>query len=149
MGHDVIGMEEYVAEGMTPLKRCLDDVRRADAYVVIVGWRYGYVPVDTILNPDKRSITELELGAARDAGRAVLAFLVDPDAPWPPSAIDALSEAGGAEIRRLRADVGSEYLVGTFSTPDNLASQVIAAVAAQGANRHLGERALDQAAVTD
>jgi hypothetical protein len=45
---------------MTPLKRCLDDVRRADAYVVIVGWRYGYVPVDTILNPDKRSITELE-----------------------------------------------------------------------------------------
>ena len=26
MGHDVIGMEEYVAEGTRPLDRCLADV---------------------------------------------------------------------------------------------------------------------------
>ena len=27
MGHDVIGMEQYVAEGNKPLDRCLADVR--------------------------------------------------------------------------------------------------------------------------
>ena len=44
MGHDVIGMEQYVAEGSKPVDRCKADVRAADAYVIIVAWRYGYVP---------------------------------------------------------------------------------------------------------
>ena len=34
MGHDVIGMEQYVAEGSKPLSRCQADVRAADAYVI-------------------------------------------------------------------------------------------------------------------
>ncbi len=46
MGHDVIGMEQYVAEHNKPLDRCLADVRLADIYVVIVAWRYGYLPID-------------------------------------------------------------------------------------------------------
>ena len=44
MGHQVFGMEEYVAEGLRPLDRCLADVKSCDAYVGIFGWRYGYVP---------------------------------------------------------------------------------------------------------
>jgi len=51
MGHDVIGMEQYVAEQSTPLERCLQDVRTADVYLVIVAWRYGYSPEDERLNP--------------------------------------------------------------------------------------------------
>jgi hypothetical protein len=35
MGHDVIGMEQYVAEGKKPVDRCLADVKLADLYVVI------------------------------------------------------------------------------------------------------------------
>jgi Domain of unknown function (DUF4062) len=35
-GHDVIGMEHYVAEGTTPLERCLAGVRSCDIYVIIV-----------------------------------------------------------------------------------------------------------------
>ena len=50
MGHDVIGMEQYVAEGSKPVERCRADVRNADVYVVIVAWRYGYVP-DWIFRP--------------------------------------------------------------------------------------------------
>ena len=42
MGHDVIGMEQYVAEGSKPVDRCKADVRTADAYVIIVAWRYGH-----------------------------------------------------------------------------------------------------------
>src|SRR4051794_9083675 len=44
MGHDVIGMEQYVAEGSKPVERCKADVRAADAYVIIVAWRFGYAP---------------------------------------------------------------------------------------------------------
>src|ERR1051325_520333 len=77
MGHDVIGMEQYVAEGSKPVSRCQADVRAADAYVVIVAWRYGYVPQD-VLNPSLRSITELEYEAAVGAKKPILAFLLDP-----------------------------------------------------------------------
>jgi hypothetical protein len=83
MGHDVIGMEQYVAEQSTPLDRCLRDVRTADLYLVIVAWRYGYAPIDEKLNPAKLSITELEFEEAVEHGKPILAFLLDPEAPWP------------------------------------------------------------------
>src|SRR3954463_8105538 len=76
MGHDVIGMEQYVAEGTAPLARVQADVRGSDAYVLIIGWRYGYVPVGPA-NPHGSSITELELDAAVAAKKPVLAFLLD------------------------------------------------------------------------
>jgi hypothetical protein len=143
MGHDVIGMEEYVAESMTPLARSVADVRSADVYVVIVAWRYGHVPADPKVNPNRRSITELEYEAAKQPPeRSILAFLLDPAAPWPASAIDALTEAGGAEIQDFRMRLGGSYLAGIFTTPDNLATQVAAAIAVQGINRHMAERRL-------
>jgi hypothetical protein len=144
MGHDVIGMEHYVAEGSTPLERCLADVRSADVYIVVAAWRYGYVPRDPSANPHGRSITELEYEAAIESGKSVLAFLLDPTAPWSASFMDALSETGGAEIVRFRSVLGGTHLVGIFRSPDNLASLAAPAVAVQGMNRHMAERALKQ-----
>jgi hypothetical protein len=148
MGHDVIGMEEYVAEGVTPLARSLADVESADVYVVMVGWRYGYVPADGTGNPNHRSITELEFERATGTGTPVLAFLLDPDAPWPPASVDALTEVGGERVLRFRSLLAGSYLAGIFTTPDNLASQAAAAIAAQGINRHMVERALGQTSVS-
>jgi hypothetical protein len=148
MGHDVIGMEHYVAEGATPLEKCLADVRSADVYVVIVAWRYGYQPKESAVNPLRRSITELEYAAAKETGKSILAFLLDPTAPWPTGYVDALTESGGTDVQRFRATLGSKYLAGIFRTADNLASQAAAAVAAQGMTRHMAERALEQEDVT-
>lgn len=142
MGHDVIGMEHYVAEGGTPLERCLADVRSADIYIVIVAWRYGYVPKDEVLNPLSRSITELEYTTAEASGKSILAFLLDPNAPWPPSYMDALSEAGGADVLRFRRDLGGKHLAGIFRTADHLAGLGAPAVAVQGMNQHMAQRAL-------
>jgi Domain of unknown function (DUF4062) len=153
MGHDVIGMEQYVAEGNKPLDRCLADVRQADLYVVIVGWRYGYQPVDQP-PPGGLSITALEYGAAKEAGKTILAFLLDPAVPWPTSQVDAMSseakpgeQRAGFNIAQFRATLGTNYLAGMFRTPDDLASQVAAAVAAQGLNRFMVDRVLEQTSV--
>jgi hypothetical protein len=149
MGHDVIGMEQYVAEGSKPVDRCKADVRAADVYVIIVAWRFGYVPGRTALPPDGRSITEIELQEAQASGRPVLAFLLDPEAPWPPNRVDAMSGTPGAgeDVARLRALLGTDYLAGIFRTPDDLASQVAAAVSAQGLTRHMVDRVLGETSV--
>src|SRR5262245_59530102 len=102
MGHDVIGMEQYVAEGSKPVDRCKADVRAADAYVIIVAWRFGYTPGRTASPPDGRSITEIELDEAQGSGKPVLAFLLDPESAWPPNRVDAMSGApgGGEDVSR-------------------------------------------------
>ena len=154
MGHDVIGMEQYVAEGNKPLDRCLADVRTADLYLVIVAWRYGYVPPDQAA-PETFSITELEYRAAENAGKPILAFLLDPDTPWPTSRVDAMGaepQRGeprqGHNIARFRALLGTNHMAGMFRTPDDLASQVAAAVAAQGLNRYMVDRVLTHNSVS-
>lgn len=153
MGHDVIGMEQYVAEGNKPLDRCLADVRSADLYVILLAWRYGYVPADQP-PPGRLSITELEYCEAVSCNKTILAFLLDPDTPWPTSRVDAMSAdpkpgelRPGSNIARFRSLLGTSYLAGMFRTPDDLASQVAAAVAAQGLNRFIVDRVLLQTSV--
>jgi hypothetical protein len=139
MGHQPIGMEHYVAEGMRPLFRCLKDVAACDAYVGIIAWRYGYVPTDAgSPDPDlpeglvlgKASITEFEFRQAVQSGKPVLMFLLDPDAEWPSSQFDAVSGDGeqGKAVSRLRQEVAQQYLVNFFRTPEELAGLVSAAV---------------------
>jgi Domain of unknown function (DUF4062) len=147
MGHDVIGMEQYVAEGSKPVERCKADVSACDVYVVIVAWRFGYQPLRTNSPSDSRSITEIERDQAKTDGKPVLAFLLDPQAPWPPNFVDAMGTEGSTNISRLRSELGTEYLAGIFRTPDDLASQVAAAVSAQGLTRHMVDRVLGETSV--
>lgn len=126
MGHEVIGMEEYVAEGARPLERCLKDVDDADLYVGVFAWRYGFVPPapPTL----RQSITESEF--RRAVGKRPLVFLLDPQAAWPVQHIDAVSGTpeDAAAVKRLREELATQWLAGFFSTPEDLARQVSAAV---------------------
>src|SRR5262245_51238292 len=61
--------DHYIAEGSRPVDRRKADVRAADAYVIIVAWRYGYVPGRTASPADGRSITEIELAEAQANGK--------------------------------------------------------------------------------
>jgi len=153
MGHQPIGMEEYVAEGARPLNRCLADVAACDAYVGILAWRYGFVPADlgmpgTVLPPGTSlgatSVTEFELRQAIHSGKPVLLFLLDPDADWPSSQFDAVSSDGdgGKAIARLRQEVGRQFLVSHFRTPEDLASLVSAAVYRVEINRQMNLESL-------
>jgi hypothetical protein len=139
MGHQPIGMEDYVAEGARPLYRCLADVTACDAYVGIIAWRYGFVPteagapgtqVPAGTSLGATSITEFEFRQAAQLEKPVLIFLLDPEAEWPSNQFDAVSgdNEQGKAISRLRQEVGRQYVVSYFRTPEELASLVSAAV---------------------
>lgn len=127
-GYDVLAMEDYVATDKRPLNKCLADVGRADIYIGLFAFRYGYVPPREHGNPDGLSITELELRHAEKLQKSCLAFAVSEDAPWPPKFIDGLK---GERINQLREYLLTEKMASFFSTPHQLASLVQAAVTKQ------------------
>ena len=126
--HDVVSMEDYVATDAYPLHKCLADVASCNIYVGLVGWRYGYIPVQD--NPERKSITELEYRQAGDSGLPRLLFLVDKDAPWPDEFRDSNTGEGegGQRIATFRAELEQATLVSYFRNPDQLAGLVSVAV---------------------
>lgn len=116
--HTDVAMEYYVAEAKRPLARCLADVRACDIYLGIFARRYGYVP-----RGSEWSVTEHEYRQALDAERPILCFLLDESVTdWP-------TDPQGAErLDALKREITEHYLVATFSTPDNLATEVAVAV---------------------
>lgn len=42
--HQVTAMEDYVAADQRPVDKCLKDVERADIYLGLFAFRYGYAP---------------------------------------------------------------------------------------------------------
>jgi hypothetical protein len=131
LGHDVIAMEDYVAADQRPLGRCLADVAASDLYVGVFAHRYGFTPDKD--NPEGRSITELEYRRAQAQGKACLIFLLDQEAPWPPTSMDSFTrenESGG-RIQALREELGRDRLVSFFATADELAQKVSVAVTNQ------------------
>lgn len=127
-GYHVIAMEDYVATDQRPIEKCFDDLAKADVYVGIFGFRYGYVP-QTEKNPAGFSITELELRHAEALRKPCLTFVMNDIAGWPQSFDDAYaSEDRGERIKALRHHLLMEKLSGAFSMPHELAAQVLAAV---------------------
>jgi len=139
MGHQPIGMEEYVAEGVRPLSRCLDDVKHCDAFIGILAWRYGYVPGDqsepnlvlpTGTKIGETSITEFEYRQAIVSNKFPLMFLLDPQADWCANSFDAISGEGikGQRILSLRNEISQNHLVSFFRNADDLASLASSAI---------------------
>jgi hypothetical protein len=126
--HNVIAMEDYVATDKRPLDQCLQDVRSADVYVGIFAWRYGYIPTED--NPEKKSVTELELREAERLGKPRLIFVLKNTALWPPSMMDATTGENerGVRINMLRDALQQERLAGMFETADELAVKVVSAL---------------------
>ncbi|MEU8261982.1 HEAT repeat domain-containing protein [Micromonospora sp. NPDC048999] len=115
-----VAMEAYGADVRPPLERCLADVRRCDLYVGLFAWRYGYRP-----QGQKSSITELEYREALAAGKPCLIFLLAENAPWPVDMVDKDRQ----QILALRHELKEQHLCDFFTSPDDLAAKVTAALA--------------------
>ncbi|WFE44106.1 HEAT repeat domain-containing protein [Verrucosispora sp. WMMD1129] len=117
-----VAMESYVAESRPPLEASLRAVARSDLYIGLFAWRYGFVPAG-----HDQSITELEYREALRLGKPCLIFLLADDAPWPATMVDR-GEAG-ERIEALRTELRGRHLIAFFRGPEDLATQVTAALA--------------------
>lgn len=128
--YKVIAMENYVATDQRPVDKCLKDVAKADIYVGLFGFRYGYVPPAEHNNPDGLSITELEFRCAKGLGKPCLIFVTDEEAPLSRKFDDTWkAKDKGKRIKKLRDNLCTEKLASFFSSPYHLASLVQSAVA--------------------
>lgn len=135
MGESTIRMETFGAQPGAPLAACRSEVSSADVVVVMLAWRYGWVPSKAEGGDDYKSITRIEVEIAQDMGLPVLAFLVDPKYGWTePKEQDSLVRAKPEEAVLVKGRVdalddfkkflGSIATVKLFTTADDLAVQV-------------------------
>src|SRR5271165_6668055 len=121
-----IAMETFSARGGEPATECMRMAAEADAVICIVAHRYGYVPPTDLGGDGERSITWLEVDAAKRAGKPVFAFLVDPKAPWtevkeqdrltsePPEKVPEIAKAV-QKLQEFKTYLGSERMRQTFT----------------------------------
>jgi formylglycine-generating enzyme required for sulfatase activity len=147
-GFQPVMMDTFAAQSeQPPYPACMAKVDPCDVVVVIVAHRYGWVPPDQPGRKD-RSITWLECDHAlkKKHKAEVLAFVVDEKCNWPHEFSEAYRatkafEDGtfttnlGAEIQRnvgklkeFKQWLNSIGFRGHFTAPDNLKSQVLAAL---------------------
>jgi len=144
LGHEVISMEDYVAESSIAVEKVVEDVKRCDLYVIIVAWRYGYIPeVERVTvevagaTKGETSVTHYEYLAAAQGNVKRLAFLVHEHAPWAPHLMDGFDALQGkrgdaTKILGFREQIQRDLMVAYFIEPSDLEARLSAAVASVG-----------------
>lgn len=168
LGHEVVAIEDYVADSAIPLGKVLDDVQSCDAYVGIFAWRYGYIPgapSDADQTPAEKptalilpkgadygstSITHWEyLQAKQDPNRQILAFLLEEGVAWPPHLIDGFgARTSKDKILNLRQELQRQRIVAYFKSPADLEAWVSAAITTVKMSKQVELNLLDPAAST-
>jgi hypothetical protein len=141
-GHHVTAMEDYVAVDQRPVDKCLKDVTDADIYVGIFAFRYGYVPPLGHNNPNGLSVTELEFRQAETLKKPCLIFIAKEDCSIPLQMADAYTGDGerGARIKRFRQYLLTEKIASSFSSPYELSTLVLAAIAKYHKESNIAEQ---------
>jgi hypothetical protein len=115
LGHLSVAMEDWAVSDLPPLEESLRAVRESDVVIVLVAWRYGYIPPLQHV-----SITELEVKTAREAGIPCLLFLVPDNTSWPRAFVDTDT----SRIQSFRRSLLEQFVVAYFHNPEELALRV-------------------------
>lgn len=136
-----VAMELFGAEPATPVSVCKRHVAHADLVVVILAYRYGWIPSVAEGGDGEKSITRIEYDTAQELNKPIVAFVVGENSPWTAAteqdrllAAQTVEEATAVwqavkALQRFKIEVGSTRLRDTFSTPADLADKVGSAVA--------------------
>ena len=119
MGEDVDHMEIFGARDEEPTKVSIEELNNCDVLIGVYAYRYGTIPKDS-----KTSVTEQEYLHASEREIPILIFVVDESYPWLPKLMDQ----GLAKINKFKSMVTKEHTPEYFTSPDNLASKVVASI---------------------
>jgi hypothetical protein len=78
--NEFIGMEIFQSHTHEPSEFCAENVEECDAFVLIVAYKYGFIPAG-----EKNSITQSEYEHALKKKIPIRIYLMDDDHPWPRS----------------------------------------------------------------
>lgn len=123
MEHDVVSMHGYTADARTPVDKCLEDVRSAEAYVGLFAFHYGDIP-----NGCEYSITELEFREAGERSMPRLIFVVPEDIAWPVKLMDRGSASVPMERFRNNLMRQDGFTVAFFKDLTDLLTQLPKAI---------------------
>jgi hypothetical protein len=127
-----IWMKHLPARDADGFKVSMEMVDKADIYIGIYAWRYGWVP--DFDNPRQVSITELEFdrALARKASgeiKEILIFIMDESVKVSPADIE-MSDVAQQKLKAFRERAAEKRVVGFFKSTDDLQRQISEALAA-------------------
>ncbi len=111
-------MEHLSAMDADAVEVSLRMVEKADLYLGVFAFRYGYVPAGADI-----SITEMEYNRADARGIPRLIFLMDDEHPL--KASDVETGEGAGKLKTLKDRLKTDRVVGFFKSPDELLALVI------------------------
>jgi tetratricopeptide (TPR) repeat protein len=114
-------MEHLTATDANALEVSLRMVNKADLYLGVFAFRYGYVPEDQTI-----SVTEAEYNRAVERNIPRLIFLMGDEHPVKPT--DVETGEGAEKLKKLRERLKKDRVVGFFNSADDLRAQVIQAL---------------------
>ncbi len=114
-------MEHLTATDANALEVSLEMANKADIYIGMFAFRYGYIP-----EGESVSVTEAEYNRAVERKIPRLIFLMSDDHPVKPS--DVETGEGAEKLRLFKERLKKDRVVGSFSSADDLLAQVIQAL---------------------
>jgi len=140
---EVMELDAALPEGL--IDASLNKVQIADAYVGIIGFRYGQIPEDPIRNPDKLSITELEYSEAEKLGLPICMFAMSDTDPAPRSAFSQETGEQQQKLESFRERVAKKHIHAEFHSVEDLKTKAMQSLIVL--REHLDARAVAQAKV--
>ncbi|MCK4735757.1 MAG: DUF4062 domain-containing protein [Methanophagales archaeon] len=110
-GNEFVGMETFQSHTHEPTEFCPERVEECNAFVLLVAYRYGYIPEGAEI-----SITQLEYEHALRNKIPVRVYLTDDEFLCPPKVTDENREG----INEFRSLLLKKHTCSYFSTPEGL-----------------------------
>jgi cellulose synthase/poly-beta-1,6-N-acetylglucosamine synthase-like glycosyltransferase len=115
-GYQVVSMENFTANPEEPKKFSVDMVKACDLFILLVGFRRGFVP-----EGENKSITQVEYECAVKNGLGVLIFQLSPDNEWPRELKKYDERKTDLELIRWKETLEKRHIVEYFDiTPHSL-----------------------------
>lgn len=118
----------WAPTGRPSVSECMAQVERCQILIVLVAFRYGWVPSPEEGGDGESSITRMEVEQARKAGLEVIPFLVEDNARWTVADVEGLTDPKAQErLDRFKEEL-RKSLAGFFETPESLEAQTVLAL---------------------